>query len=348
VPLRHETILAMLGSVLGELGGSRDADGGAHANERRAMPNLIPVSLSLWAGLYNVLFALSAGAPVVLMSAFEPVRFAELIREHDIRSVVLPPAAMVALVDSDDVESLDPLRYVRSITAPLSPKEATRFHEKFGVAILNCYGQTELGGEVIGWTAADWKAFGPQKLGAVGRPHRDVDVRLVADDGTVVSGAGATGELEVRTPSTRRDSASLDADRSGGDGYVKTGDLARIDDDGFVWILGRRSSMINRGGLKVAPADVEEVLRSSPDVVDVAVIAAPDRRLGEVPWAFVVWRDGVPPDLAALEARCRAQLAPYKVPAGWTTVDALPRNEIGKVLARELLVLLPTGSGTDA
>jgi acyl-CoA synthetase (AMP-forming)/AMP-acid ligase II len=342
VPLRHDTILAMLSSVLGELAGDRGL--GA---ERRPMPNLIPVSLSLWAGIYNVLFALCAGAPVVVMSRFDPVRFAELVGVHGIRSVVLPPAAMVSLSDCAEVTTLDPLRYVRSITAPLSPQEATRFHERFGVAVLNCYGQTELGGEVIGWTAADWKAFGTEKLGAVGRPHRGVELRLVAADGTEVSGPEAEGELEVRTPATRNGRVDLDADRAGGDGFVKTGDIARIDDDGFVWILGRRSSMINRGGLKIAPGDVEEVLRTAPGVADVAVVGAPDRRVGEVPWAFVVWRDDAAHDVAALEARCRAELAPYKVPAGWTSLDALPRNEIGKVLARELLVLLPAVSATD-
>ena len=165
-------------------------------------------------------------------------------------------------------------------------------------------------------------------------------MRLVDGD-EVVTGADAVGELEVRTASTKKDVSLLAEDRHGGDGFVRTGDLARIDDDGFVWIVGRRSSMINRGGLKVAPGDVEEIIRSVPGVVDAAVVGAPDRRLGEVPWAFVVWRDDDPPDLAAVESRCREKLAGYKVPAGWTLIDALPRNEIGKIVPRELLSRLP-------
>jgi acyl-CoA synthetase (AMP-forming)/AMP-acid ligase II len=333
VPLRHDTIVAMLNSVLGELAGT-------DRPRSEPMPNLIPVSLSLWAGIYNVLFAFTAGAPVVVMTAFEPTRFADLVQRFAIRSVVLPPAAMVMLSDTEQLMSLAPLRYVRSITAPLPPTEAVRFHERFGVAILNCYGQTELGGEVIGWTATDWKQHGVEKLGAVGKPHRGVEVRLV-DDGRVHEGPDAVGELEVRTPSTKKDVSLLAEDRHGGEGFVRTGDLARIDDDGFVWIVGRRSSMINRGGLKIAPGDVEEVIRSVPGVVDAAVVGAPDRRLGEVPWAFVVWREGEAPDIAAIETRCREKLAGYKVPAGWTVIDALPRNEIGKIVPRDLLARLP-------
>ena len=109
------------------------------------MPNLVPVSLSLWAGIYQVLFAFRIGAPVVLMERFEPAEFARLVREYGIRSSVLPPAAMVMLARDPRVTSLEPLRYVRSVSAPLSPTHARDFHERFGVAILNGYGQTELG-----------------------------------------------------------------------------------------------------------------------------------------------------------------------------------------------------------
>jgi acyl-CoA synthetase (AMP-forming)/AMP-acid ligase II len=95
--------------------------------------------------------------------------------------------------------------------------------------------------------------------------------------------------------------------------------------------------MVNRGGLKVHPGEVEEVLRLLPAVADAAVVGVPDDRLGEVPWAFIVIIDGaVAPDAADLEAACRKHLAPYKVPVGFTELDDLPRNEVGKVLKREL------------
>jgi acyl-CoA synthetase (AMP-forming)/AMP-acid ligase II len=291
------------------------------------MPNLIPVSLSLWAGIYQVLFARIVGAPVVLMDAFETREFARLVDLFQIRSTVLPPAAMALLSDDESITSLAPLKYVRSITAPLSPLQARRFRDRFGLYVLNCYGQTEIGGEIVGWSAGDAKEHGDDKLGAVGRPHAGVQVRT--DDGT--------GELQVRTPALSAgyaDGSDL-SDRLTTDGWFRTGDVGHQDDDGFVWIDGRLSDMINRGGLKVSPAEVEEVLRLSPDVTDVAVVGVADDRLGEVPWAFVVTESVTGP--ATLEALCREHLAPYKVPVRFEVVDALPRNEVGKVLTRALV-----------
>jgi acyl-CoA synthetase (AMP-forming)/AMP-acid ligase II len=306
------------------------------------MPNLIPVSLSLWAGLYNVLFAMRVGAPVVVMDGFEPVELAVLVERFGIRSTVLPPAAMTALVDDERVTDLAPLRYVRSITAPLSPLQARRFRDKFGISVLNSYGQTEIGGEIVGWSAADSRAHGDDKLGSVGRPHAGVELRLdteartvpAGDTGTDAAAAGRSGELQVRTPAIAAgyaDGSDL-GDRLTEDGWFRTGDIARIDQDGFVWIEGRVSDMINRGGMKVFPAEVEEVLRTSPEVSDAAVIAVPDDRLGEVPVAFVVAAAGVAPSSDGLSDYCRAHLAPYKVPVRFEVIDALPRNEVGKVL----------------
>jgi long-chain acyl-CoA synthetase len=283
---------------------------------KRPAPNLIPVPLALNAGIYNVLFGLRAGAAVVIMERFGTSDFAELVRRFQIRSTVLPPAAMTMLADDGAVTGLAPLRYVRSITAPLSPLTARRFRDKFGVTVLNGYGQAELG-EVIGWTATDAREH-PDKIGAVGRPHPGVAIK-VSD----------SGELLVRPPRT---AADIDEGRIDADGFVHTGDLARIDDDGFVWIEGRLGDVINRGGNKVFPEHVEEVLRLSPAVRDVAVVGVPDERLGEVPVAFVVGEvDG-----SALEALCREHLVPYKIPAAFVTVESLPRSEVGKVLRRDL------------
>ena len=322
VPLRHDTVLGLLDGVIGTLRGSRPG-------ERARMPNLVPVSLSLWAGIYQVLFAFRLGVPVVLMEQFSAPEFARLVGVHGIRSSVLPPAAMVMLLQDPSVTTLEPLRYVRSVSAPLSPKYAREFHDRFGVAVLNGYGQTELGGEVIGWSAADWKQFGVAKLGAVGRPHAGIEVRVT------------DGELLVRSASAgagRVDAAAL-GDRLTDDGWLRTGDLARIDDDGFVWIDGRVSSMINRGGLKIFPDEVEEHLREFPGVRDAAVAGVPDDRLGEVPWAFLVVAPGAAAGIDAVRAWCRDRMAPYKVPVGVTVVDALPRNEIGKLLRQDLVPL---------
>ena len=332
VLLTHSGVVTLLDGVIGTLRGGRGATGDRGGARPRPMPNLIPVSLSLWAGIYNVLFALRVGAPVVLMDGFDPVELAALVKRFGIRSTVLPPAAMVSLVEDERVADLEPLRLVRSITAPLSPLQARRFRDRFGISVLNSYGQTEIGGEIVGWSAADSRAHGDDKLGSVGRPHAGVEVRI-ADEGPY-----GAGELQVRTPAMSAgyaDGADL-ADRLTDDGWFRTGDIARVDGDGFVWIEGRLSDMVNRGGLKVFPAEVEEVLRSSPDVADAAVVGRPDDRLGEVPVAFVVPAPGVALSSDGLSDYCRARLAPYKVPVRFETMRALPRNEVGKVLKAAL------------
>jgi acyl-CoA synthetase (AMP-forming)/AMP-acid ligase II len=145
------------------------------------------------------------------------------------------------------------------------------------------------------------------------------------------------GELVVRTPALRDGARRAGGGRTTASGWYRTGDLGRVDDDGFVWIDGRVSQMINRGGLKVFPAEVEEVLRLAPGVADVAVVGVPDARLGQVPWAFVVLTPGAALELPALDELARTHLAPYKVPVAVRVVDRLPRNDVGKVLARDLV-----------
>jgi long-chain acyl-CoA synthetase len=330
VLLLHSGVLALLDGVIRKLRSGT-------AKAASPMPNLIPVSLSLWAGIYNVLFAFRVGAPIVILGPFDTQRFAEVVRRFGIRSTVLPPAAMTMLADDESIADLSPLRYVRSITAPLSPLQARRFRDRFGIAVLNSYGQTEIGGEIVGWNASDSRQFGETKLGSVGRPHEGVELRIVDDHGGVVA-TDQSGELWVRTPALSAgyaDGTDL-GDRLTGDGWFRTGDQGRVDADGFLWIEGRVSDMINRGGLKVFPAEVEEVLRLAPDVVDAAVIGMPDDRLGEVPWAFVEPRGGAA-DPRRLDDLCRQHLVPFKVPAGYSSVESLPRNSIGKVVKAELV-----------
>jgi acyl-CoA synthetase (AMP-forming)/AMP-acid ligase II/alkylation response protein AidB-like acyl-CoA dehydrogenase len=325
----HSAYLELLDRVLGEL------RAGAQRRDAPPMPNLIPVSLALNAGIYNVLFGLRAGAPIVIMERFEMLTFAQLVRHFGIRSTVLPPAAIKMLTDDKALDDLAPLRYVRSITAPLPPVEARRFADRFGVVVLNGYGQAEMG-EVIGWTAADARTH-PEKIGAVGRPHPGVEIRIVGDDGSSVP-EGEIGELTVRPPRMAAGYVGGETfdERLDADGYLRTGDLARIDAEGFVWIESRVGDVINRGGNKVLPSHVEEVLRSATGVRDAAVVGVPDERLGEVPVAFFVGEA----DPAELASRCREQLVPYKVPVSFHRVDALPRNEVGKVLRRQLAATL--------
>lgn len=321
VPLRHTTVLDLIDRLLTKLRGKPDAD----KPKRAPMPNLVPLSLSLWAGIYQVLFAFRAGSGVVLMNHFAPGDFAALVRRHQLHSTVLPPAALTMVLHDEAVTDLSPLKIVRSITAPLSPVQAARFRDRFGVLVLNSYGQTELGGEVVGWSAADAREWGETKLGSVGRPLPGIDVTITED------------EVMVRTPTTaarKIDPAFLD--RLTDDGWFHTGDLGWFDDDGFLWLDGRVSDMINRGGLKVFPGTVEDVLLAAAGVREAAVVGVPDERLGEVPWAFVARLDDTVTE-QTLDAWCRERLTPYRVPARIVFVERLPRNDVGKVVKRELI-----------
>ncbi len=321
----HSAYLELLDRVLVPL------RGGSQRAPRTPSPNLIPVSLALNAGIYNALFGLRAGAPLVIMDRFTTAEFARLVHTFEIRSTVLPPAAIAMLNDDSAIGDLAPLRFVRSITAPLSPLQARRFMDRFGVFVLNSYGQAEMG-EVIGWTASDAKEH-PEKVGAAGRPHPGVAIKLVDE---ASRGSGDVGELYVRPPRMAAGYAaggSLD-DRTDDGGFVATGDLARLDPDGFVWIEGRVGDLINRGGNKVFPEEVEEVLMLGPGVRDAAVVGIPDDRLGEVPVAFVVMDAEL--DVGALRVLCRARLVPYKVPVDFIPITALPRTEVGKLQRGEL------------
>jgi long-chain acyl-CoA synthetase len=330
IVLTHTGVRDGIDTVLGSLRSTRRTD---DAPRRTPMANLIPSSLALWAGIWNGLFALRVGAPLVLMDRFDTGDFATLVRRHQIRSTVLAPAMMAMLTEDPAVTDLSPLTMARSITAPLTPQQARAFRAKFGVGVMNCYGQTELGSEVVGWTPADLREFGESKLGAVGRAHKGVELAILDDDHNPVA-PDSVAEVWVRSPfaSTAPEIAARLVD-----GYLRTGDLGRLDDDGFLWLEGRVSDVINRGGLKVLPQEIEDVLRTLPDVADACVAGVSDTRLGEVPVAWVRPLPGRSPDPAVLLAATREVLAGYKVPTQITIVEDFPRNEIGKVLRGELV-----------
>jgi long-chain acyl-CoA synthetase len=321
VLLRHSGTLAGFDAILDRLRASSSSGSGT---KRHPPPNLIPVSLALWAGIYNTLFAFRVGAGVVLLDRFTTRGFVATIKSLDIRSTVLAPAMINMLND-----------FVRSITAPLRKEEAERFYAQFGIPVLNSYGQTELGGEVVGWSASDVRNYGSAKLGSAGRPHGGIDIKIRHPEGAVLE-AGQPGEIWVSSPFVMRGYANSSESMDGRlvDGYLRTGDLGHLDPDGFLWVHGRETDLINRGGLKVSPEEVEEVLRSHPDVADACVAGVADPRLGEVPYAWIVPEKDFDPN--TLAAWCRQQLAPYKVPVGFSAISEIPRSEIGKVLRRNL------------
>ena len=228
---------------------------------------------------------------------------------------------------------LAPLRFVRSITAPLSPLAARRFMDRFGVTVLNSYGQAEVG-EVIGWTAADAREH-PEKLGAAGRPHAGVDVKVVDEDGRRVAD-GEVGELLVRPPRMAAGYAG-GADRST-IGWTRRASSARATMRGSTprascgSRVGRRTSSTG-AGTRCSPSRWKRCCASTP--------GSPRPRSSPGPtivWARSLSRSSsVTPTRQRSVALCREHLSPYKVPVAFHRAASLPRNEVGKLLRRQVV-----------
>lgn len=327
VVLRHDQILSGLESVLEHVGGRGRHDG--HV-ARRGAANVVAFPWFHSSGLLNVLLGLRNDREILLMRRFRVADFLALVEDHAVPSVVLNPAMLQMLTEADEAapERLASLRFVRTGSAPLSPSVAARFVAKFDIPVLNCYGQTETGGEVIGWTAADVRRYGSSKLGSVGRPHPGVEIRIGTDEDSSAA-PGEVGELCLRARHIRREALGGGAeDRFTADGFLRTGDVGYVDEDGFVWLTGRVSDVVVCGGFKVFPEEVEEVLRGYPGVRDVMVAGMPDDRLGQVPHAFIV---GVAVE-EDLRSFLREHLAHYKVPREFHFVEGVPRNALGKLV----------------
>lgn len=271
-------------------------------------------------GLFRIVQAVTDGRRFALLERFEVESWIDCVRRHEPRTVSLVPAALRMVYDADlDPADLASVRSVVSGTAPLDPDLADAFTARYGIPVLTSYAATEFGGGVAGWNLADHQQYARAKRGSVGRAHAGCALRVV-DEGTGETlPNGEVGLLEVRT-------AQVDPDR-----WIRTTDLARLDDDGFLWIEGRADQTIIRGGFKVQPETVRRALLRHPGVVDAVVIARDDDRLGHVPVAVVQAAPGVELDEAALLSHAGTLLAPYEVPVEVRFVDALPRTPSHKV-----------------
>jgi fatty-acyl-CoA synthase len=278
-------------------------------------------------GGWNVqpLLAWLKGATVVLERAFEPARTLALLEEKRITTVMGVPAIYLFLSQEPRFADVDlsSLRLAVVGGAPM-PEELLRTWQARGVDIVQGYGLTEAAPNVLCLPPED----AVRKTGSAGKPYPFVDVRL-----------GDDGELLVRGPNVfpgywRNPEATAAAFR---DGWLLTGDVAEVDEDGCYRIKGRLKDMYISGGENVYPAEVEAVLHEHSAVADAAVVGVADERWGEVGVAFVVLADSVAGD--ELLAHCRDRLAHYKVPKRVRFVDALPLSAMNKVLKDELRAL---------
>jgi len=306
---------------------------------RGATIQMLPLAHT--SAIQSICVTIAEGRQLVLLERFDPRAWGEAVRDHDVVTTGLPPAALRMILDADiDPSWLKGLRSARSGSAPLDPALAEEFERRYGVAVLQAYGATELQA-LASWTLKDHRELREVKSGAVGRVHPGVEVRVVDEQTGDQLPLGSSGLLEVRTAQS---SAAADPD-----GWIRTSDIARYDDDGFLWILGRVDGMINRGGFKVDPAAVADELRSHPAIADAAVVALPDARLGHVPVAAVeVAAGSTPPTEDELRTWLRGRVEPYKVPTVIRVLDALPRTVAMKPDAEAIRRLAADQSSVDA
>lgn len=283
----------------------------------RSGTSIIWVPLLHIGGMRSLITTLVAGRRIALMERFDVEEWRALVVEHRPKVVSLAPTALRMVLDAGlPRQTFDGVRAVFSGTAPLSPEAAEEFRERYGVPVLVVYGATEFAGGVAGWTLRDWERYGADKRGSVGRANAGVAIRIVDPETAAPMPAGELGILEVRGP------------QLGTDDWVRTTDLGRMDEDGFLWIIGRADDVVIRGGFKVSTTAVRDALLRHPAISDASVVGIPDARLGSVPVAAVEVSPGYgrAPTGEELRQFLRELLTAYQVPVEIKVVDALPRT----------------------
>ncbi|MGC2169723.1 MAG: AMP-binding protein [Acidimicrobiales bacterium] len=286
--------------------------------------------LPLWhvnAEVVGLLATLVAGSSLVLDERFHRTGFWKLVNELDVTWINAVPAIISRLASVDEGETATArIRFIRSASAPLAPSLFERFEAEVGVPIVQSYGMTEAASQICVSPIDEVR-----KAGSVGRPA-GVEVRVLADESEV-------GPIEIRGPTviTRYESPGYE-DRFDADGWLRTGDLGYFDDDGYLFIMGRDDDVINRGGEKIYPLEIEEILATVDGVVRVAVVARDDEVFGHVPVAFVQPRAELltsAGELASLAGRVREKagelLSPARRPTSVSVVETLPTHATGKI-----------------
>lgn len=326
IPLTWRQLEAALDAVHGHTG-----KGGNGREPLTGRVSLVSLAIVHIGGLWAVVQSLAEARPIVLLPRFTVDGWVDAVHEHQLRVAGLPPAAMRSVLNADvPKEKLSSLRAVTAGTTFVSPDLADEFTERYGIPVMIMYGATEFAGAVAGWTKPLIGQWWERKRGSVGRPFPGVQMRTVDENGEVLP-VGTTGRLEVCSSQTG----------TGTNQWVRTSDLAHLDEDNFLYIDGRADDAIIRGGFKVQPETVCNALRAHPSVLDASVYGKPDERLGQVPVAVIELVEGAQPvDEAELKEFVRNQLTGYEVPVAIHTVAALPRSVSLKVDRRRLLEMV--------
>jgi long-chain acyl-CoA synthetase len=287
------------------------------------------------------------GRKMVVMSQFDAKGWLALVARERVTHAFVVPTMMKQIIDDPDLARTD----LSSLTnlayggAPMPAQVIRRAIELFpkAVGFVNAYGQTETTSSLTILGPDDHRIEGTpeqrelklKRLNSIGRPLPDVEIGVRDEDGKLLA-TGQVGEIIIRTPRIMKGYAGREDDAALPGGWRATGDLGWVDGDGYVFFAGRKDDMIIRGGENIAPAEIETVLMSHPDVEECAVIGVPSVEWGQVVKAFVVRRPGAEVSESELSDFCRSRLASFKRPEQIEFIDALPKNPLGKILRKEL------------
>jgi acyl-CoA synthetase (AMP-forming)/AMP-acid ligase II len=287
--------------------------------------------------LVAFLAAVAGGSRSILMPRFDAIRYCQIAEAERATHTMLVPVQYQRLMalSAFDGFNLSAFRYKGCTSAPFSAALKAEVLRRWPGRLVEFYGMTEGGASCV----LDAREF-PEKLHTVGQPAEGHDLRLIDDAGREVA-AGEVGEVVGRStgmmtgyhnlPEKTREAEWYDA---AGNRFIRHGDLARFDEDGFLVLIGRQKDMIISGGFNIYPSDLEAELLHHPAVADAAVVAAPSEQWGETPVGFVVLRDDVP--VANILAYANARLGKTQWISAVHAIGEMPRNAIGKVLKREL------------
>lgn len=280
---------------------------------------------------------LAGGGTVVLMKKFDVVRYLELAQKHRMTHTMLVPVQYRRLMEHPDFDRYDlsttHLKFCTS--APFAAELKGQVLKRWPGGLVEYFGMTEGGGTCILLAHEH-----PDKLHTVGQPAPGHDIRLIDEEGREV-GPGVVGEIVGRSPAMMngyfgRPDKTAEATWTSPEGhaFIRTGDVGRFDEDGFLTLMDRKKDMIISGGFNIYPSDLEAVLATHPAVVEAAVVGVPSAEWGETPVAFVAVRGQADPE--AIRSFVNAKVGKTQRLADLKIVDSLPRSHIGKVLKREL------------
>ncbi|MES2095844.1 MAG: class I adenylate-forming enzyme family protein [Pseudomonadota bacterium] len=285
----------------------------------------------------SLMGSLASGSTLVFMRKWEPVRAMEIIEREKVNLTGGVPTIAWQLIEHPDRHKYD-LSSIEAIAyggAPSAPELVRKIYEEFGALPGNGWGMTETMATVTSHSSEDYL----NRPTSAGPPVAVADLEIRADDGVTVLPVGDVGELWARGPMIvkgywNKPQATAETFV---DGWVRTGDLARLDDEGFVYIVDRAKDMVIRGGENIYSSEVENALYEHPAVTDCAVIGLPHRTLGEEPAAVVHLAPGTSASEAELQGWVRERLAAFKAPVAIRFVhETLPRNANGKILKKDL------------